>query len=71
MFQIPALLLDYMFRKHVDSLKKFLSDIPESKVHFPDSKMKQYDRTDVSMPLFEFQQIYSGFCSRNGYVEIP
>lgn len=71
LFQIPALFLDYFFRKRVNSLQQFFSQIPESKLQFPASKMKQFDKTDVSLPLFEFQQIYSAFCSRNGYVEIP
>ena len=32
--------------------------------------MKQYDKSDVSMPLYEFQYMYSEYCSKNGYVEI-
>lgn len=32
--------------------------------------MKAYDKTDVSMPLFEFQVLYSNFCSKYGYTEI-
>ena len=42
----------------------------ESKIQFTDKKMKEDDVTDVSMPLFEFQQVYSSFCYKNGYDEI-
>jgi hypothetical protein len=70
LFQIPALLLDYYFRTKINSLSQFLLSISQSKVQFSQKKMKQYDKTDVSIPLFEFQQIYSNLCSKNGYVEI-
>ena len=69
LYQIPALMLDYFFRQQVNSLNQFLFEINESKLQFPHTKMKQNDKTDVSMPLFEFQQLYSRFCSRFGYVE--
>jgi hypothetical protein len=32
--------------------------------------MNQYDKTDISMPFYEFQQIYSSFCSKYGFTEI-
>ena len=32
--------------------------------------MNQYDKTNVSMPVYEFQEKYSEYCSKNGYVEM-
>jgi hypothetical protein len=39
-------------------------------MHFTLKKMNQYDKTEVSMPFFEFQQIYSSFCHKKGFTEI-
>jgi hypothetical protein len=54
----------------LNSLHQFLHEIKESPVHFTLKKMKQYDKTEVSMPFFEFQQIYSSFCYKKGFTEI-
>lgn len=70
LYQIPALVLDFFFRKRVNSIQQFLSEIAVSKLQFPSKKFLQFDKTDVSMPLFEFQQKYSDFCSKNGYSEV-
>jgi hypothetical protein len=70
LFQIPALYLDFFFRKKVNSLSQFILEVPASKMQFPKKKLEQFDKTDVSMPLFQFQQAYSAFCSKNGYTEV-
>ena len=71
MFQIPALLLDFIFRqKLINSLKQFIITINESQLQFTAKKIKQYDKTEVSMPVYEFQTIYSEFCQKEGYLEM-
>lgn len=32
--------------------------------------MSQFDKTDVSVALYEFKQLYSAYCSKKGYTEI-
>jgi hypothetical protein len=61
-FQMSFLLVDYFIRRKLNSLHQFLYEIKESKIHFTAKKMNNYDKTEVSMPFFEFQQIYSSFC---------
>lgn len=70
-FQISFLVVDKFVRMNLNSLHQFLDEIEESKIHFTCKKMNQYDKTDVSMPFYEFQQIYSSFCSKKGFTEIP
>ena len=43
LYQIPALFLDYFFRKKINSLQQFLTDVPVSKHSFPKNKFKQCD----------------------------
>jgi hypothetical protein len=69
-FQISFLIVDKFVRMKLNSLHQFLYEIKESPVHFTLKKMSQYDKTEVSMPFFEFQQIYSSFCYKKGYTEI-
>jgi hypothetical protein len=54
----------------VNSLREFISRLSESKIHFSAQKIKAYDKIPVSIPLYEFQQIYSNFCQKNGYTEV-
>ena len=70
LFQIPALVLDYFFRRKINSLNEFLKVIPESRIQFSEQKMKQTDKTEVSIPLYEFLVAYSTYCCKNGYLEI-
>jgi hypothetical protein len=69
-FQISFLLVDKYMRMKLNSLHQFLHEIKESTIHFTLKKMSQYDKTEVSMPFFEFQQMYSSFCSKYGFTEI-
>jgi hypothetical protein len=69
-FQISFLLVDKYMRMKLNSLHQFLHEIKESTIHFTLKKMSQYDKTEVSMPFFEFQQMYSSFCSKYGFSEI-
>jgi hypothetical protein len=70
LFQISFLVVDKFVRMKLNSLHQFLHEIKESKIHFSPKKMNNYDKTEVSMPFFEFQQIYSSFCYKQGYTEI-
>lgn len=65
------MLLDHFFRKQTNSIIEFLSEVPEDKHSstFSRKRMRGYDKTSVSMPLYEFQQIYSRFCNINGFNE--
>lgn len=71
LFQIPALILDYIFRqKVIDSFAQFLLVINESKAQFASSKMKRNAIANCSMHAYELQVIYSDFCQREGYKEL-
>lgn len=71
LYQIPAMLLDHFFRKQTNSLLQFLSEVPEDEHSsvFSRKRMRGYDKSSVSMPIYEFQQIYSRFCNINGFNE--
>ena len=57
-------------RMKVNSLQQYLYKIKESTFYFTHKKMSQYDKTEVSMPFYEFQHMYSSFCSKYGFTEI-
>jgi hypothetical protein len=71
LYQIPAMLLDHFFRQQNNSLIQFLSDIEEDKHRslFTKKRMRAFDKKPVSIPLYEFQQIYSRYCNINGFNE--
>jgi hypothetical protein len=54
----------------MNSLHKFLLEINQKKEYFSQKRMLNYDKADVSMPLIEFQKMYSEYCSKHNYVEI-
>jgi hypothetical protein len=54
LFQISFLVVDKFVRMKLNSLHQFLHEIKESKIHFTPKKMNHYDKTEVSMPFFEF-----------------
>ena len=53
-FQISFLIVDKFVRMKLNSLHQFLHEIKERKIHFTSKKMNQYDKTEVSMPFYEF-----------------
>lgn len=69
-FQVTFLVVDKYLRMKINSLHQFLHEIKESTLQFTKKKMSQNDKTDVSMPFYEFQQLYSGFCSKYGFNEL-